>query len=297
MPLFNTHIAVDWSARSKRSPKRPSKDAIWYCVVKDGIDSEPVYRRTRAKAAQDLICLIQRERAAGRRVLVGFDFPFGYPKGVSQKLTGQTSALALWDWLSERIEDDDKNENNRYQVATEINNNYEGLGPCWGRPKNWDYPKVPTRKKVRHGHGHPPECRIADDRAKAKTVWQLYGAGSVGSQVLLGLPIVSRLRADTEAEVWPFDTGLQVPKADVVLAEIYPSLLQMEAHERRGDGQALDAAQVRVTAKALAQLDKDEKLAALFTPTVKPDERKVIEQEEAWILGLGFEDELKDAAR
>ena len=26
MPLFDTHIIVDWSARSKRSPEKPTKD-------------------------------------------------------------------------------------------------------------------------------------------------------------------------------------------------------------------------------------------------------------------------------
>ena len=55
MPLFDTHIIdvpglVDWSARSKPSPKKPSKDAIWWAVARDGIVGEPRYERTRHKA-------------------------------------------------------------------------------------------------------------------------------------------------------------------------------------------------------------------------------------------------------
>ena len=40
--------------------------------------------------------LLAAERAAGRRVLAGFDFPFGYPRGFAAALTGRAEALALW---------------------------------------------------------------------------------------------------------------------------------------------------------------------------------------------------------
>lgn len=297
MPLFDTHIVVDWSARSKPSPKRPASDAIWYCVVRDGAVDDLVYRRTRAEAAEALANLIRVERAAGRRLLVGFDFPFGYPAGVAAKLTGKPSALSLWHWLADRVEDAPDNANNRYAVAEEINRHYPGVGPCWGRPDGWDHPDVPTTQSARTNEGHPPERRIADARAKgAKTVWQLAYAGSVGSQILLGLPFVLQLRDGTDASVWPFDTGLKAPDADAVLAEIYPSLLQPQAHADKAKNEPLDAAQVRVTARALASLDTQDKLAPLFAPDVTAQEREIIEQEEAWILGLGFEDELRAAA-
>ncbi|MEM7439905.1 MAG: molybdopterin guanine dinucleotide synthesis [Pseudomonadota bacterium] len=297
MPLFDTHIVVDWSARSKPSPEQSTSDAIWYCVVRDGAVADLVYLRTRSDARAALTDLIEAEKAAGRRVLVGFDFPFGYPAGVAKTLTGQPNALAIWHWLADRIEDAPDNTNNRYAVAEEINRHYPGIGPCWGRPENWDYPDVPTTQKARTGSGQPPERRLADATAKgAKTVWQLAYAGSVGSQVLLGLPVVLGLRTDTGSAVWPFDTGLRAPTDNAVLAEIYPSLLQAQAHADRAEGEPLDAAQVRVTARTLAKLDAQDKLAALFAPPVTPQEREVIEREEAWILGVGFENDLRAAA-
>ncbi len=291
MPLFHTHVVVDWSARSKPSPKRKSKDAIWWAVARiaGGVNVEkPAYARTRHEALDRLGRLIASEVDAGRRVLVGFDFPFGYPKGVANHLTGRASALALWDWLAAEIEDAADNGNNRYKIAAAINATYPGLGPFWGRPSTWDYPTIPVRASARTEQAHhPPERRICDVRAKgAKTVWQLAYAGSVGSQMLLGLPALTRLKADpriaNRAQVWPFETGLRTPEARAVIAEVYPSLLRDEVRARRGDGEILDSAQVRVNAEALARLDASGGLAPLFAgaPCLTPNQRRIVELEE-----------------
>ena len=232
MPLFDTHIVVDWSARSQPSPAKPTRDAIWWAVARDGVVARPVYVRTRDAAITRLAKLIAAERVARRRVLVGFDFPFGYPAGVARHLTGRDCAFALWDWLAARIEDDEHNANNRYAVAAEINRRYPGVGPCWGRPATWSVGDVPTRARARTDRtAHPPERRIADEHAKgAKTVWQLAYTGSVGSQVLLGIPALERLRRTPSiagsVAVWPFDGGLAVADRPVVFAELYPSLLR-----------------------------------------------------------------------
>lgn len=298
--IFDTHIVVDWSARSQPSPARPCKDAIWYAALRDGVAEAPVYCRTRTAAISALGDLMDREHASGRRVLCGFDFPFGYPAGVAQRVCGSDRALDLWDWFADAVKDGPDNASNRFQVAAKINRLYPGLGPFWGRPANWDVPDVPTTAKARHG-AHPPERRIADARAKgAKTVWQLAYAGSVGSQVILGLPALQQLRQrfGTDIAVWPFQGGLACPTAPLVLAEIYPSLLQAQAHAARAAHEVLDSAQVRVSAAALARLDAQGELEALFQggPGLSADERASIVREEAWILGLGHEDALREAA-
>ena len=160
---------------------------------------------------------------------------------------------------------------------------------------------MPTRESSRTGReAHPPERRIADRRAiGAKTVWQLAYAGSVGSQVLLGLPALKRLMEDPRLKdrlaVWPFDTGLRAPQAPAVIAEIYPSLLRREVEERKNEGEIRDAAQVRINAEAFARLDALGGLGPLFqgAPYLDATERHIIETEEAWILGLSHEEELR----
>ena len=307
MPLFYTHIVVDWSARSKPSPKRKSRDSIWWAVARiaAGIKvEEPEYARTRHEALDRLARLLADELDAGRRVLVGFDFPFGYPAGVAQHLTGKARALALWNWLAAQIRDGPDNANNRYDAAAAINEKFRGvIGPCWGRPAKWNYSSIPTKKSQRTcREPHPPERRLCDIRATgAKTVWQLAYTGSVGSQMLLGLPALKRLVSDPRiagrAAIWPFQTSLRTPDASAVVAEVYPSLLRAEVRARRGEDEILDGAQVRVNAEAFARLDAGGGLAPLFAgaPGLTADERRLIETEEAWILGLGHEDALKRA--
>lgn len=300
-PVFDTHVVVDWSARSRPSPARPARDAIWMAVARDGAVPDVAYVRTRAEAGARLADLLDAERRAGRRVLAGFDFPFGYPGGVAARLAGKPCAFALWRWLAARVKDGADNANNRWAVAETINDAWTGTGPMWGRPAHLDHPRLPVAARVRHGD-LPPERRLADTRAPgAKTVWQLAYAGSVGSQALLGIPALERLRGDPRlaghVALWPFETGLAVPEAPIVLAEIYPSLIRRAVAARRGAYEILDAAQVRVNAAAFAALDRAGGLAPLFAgpADLSPAERRVIETEEAWILGLGLADRLEAA--
>ena len=272
MPLFDTHIVVDWSA--KATPATGENSIWWAAVIGGGCVLEPRNPPTRHKAIRSLTAFIADELDVGRRVLAGFDFPFGYPVGVAERLTGEASAPAVWNWLNREIEDQRDNSNNRFVVAERMNGFWDGIGPFWGRPWQWSGPDgVPIRRSERtNREEHPAERRIADERVKmAKTVWQLAGNGSVGSQVLVGLPALKRLLADPRiggrGRVWPFDTGLRVPdtrEAPLVLAEIYPSLLRKEVAACRGDGEVLDRAQVRVNAAAFARLDRQGGLAPLF---------------------------------
>lgn len=293
--LFDTHLVVDWSARNAPSPATPSKDAIWVGIERDAQAEAPRYFRTRHEAVAWLSDFLASEAAAGRRVLAGFDFPFGYPRGVARRICGSDRALDLWDWFAGHVSDGPDNNSNRFAVAERINALYDGIGPFWGRPDTADFPTIPVRQAERAGQGHPPEHRVADARTKgAKSVWQLAYAGSVGSQVILGLPALAALRSDPRLSrrlaVWPFETGLELPEAQVVLAEVYPSLWQAKAHRDKGEDEVLDSAQVRVSAAELAAMDAQGDLARAFLgpDDVTQEEREVIAREEAWILGSGL---------
>ena len=116
----------------------------------------------------------------------------------------------------------------------------------------------------------------------------MWGGGSVGSQTLTGLPLLQALRTDERIEgdcrISPFETGLTSPdEGSIVFAEIYPSLL---AHEFTPF--IKDASQVLAIALHFAELDEERALAKAFEgdPELTHEERKHIECEEGWILGI-----------
>ncbi|MEM9370922.1 MAG: hypothetical protein AAGA26_07175 [Pseudomonadota bacterium] len=299
MPLFDSYLIVDWSAAS--TPKRGA-DSIWWALHRrDGGLQAIGNPTTRSEAVGTLTHLLAAEADLGNRVLAGFDFPFGYPCGFAERATGTATALSLWDWLSTTITDSETNANNRFEIAERLNLLYSGAGPFWGRPTHLEV-SVPERK-VGIIYEEIAERRLVERRQKsAQPTWKLFTTGSVGSQVLLGLPALNRLRRDvrltSRISVWPFETGLREPTAPVTLAEIYPSLIGLAVADQLTKGEFKDRAQVRVNASAFAALDSVEGLADCFAgaPDLTRDERQIIETEEAWILGVGFEDRLREAA-
>ena len=266
---FDRVIIVDWSGRANRSPERDSKDAIWIGLCDERQETQ-VYFRSRAEAEGFLAARL----GEGGRQLVGFDFPMGYPTGLAFRLTGTDSARALHGWLADRIADAPDNANNRFVVAEAINRQLGGLGPFWGCPKARPHPHLPSLKTVDYKALGLAEKRLVEvENPPAKPVWQLLGAGSVGSQALLGIPVVHRLARSTGAAVWPFEAP-----GDLTLAEVYPSLLS-KAVAASGDS-IPDRAQVRLLARALLNLSRHNRLAPLFdTPPIAV--------EEGWILGAG----------
>lgn len=295
MTLFDSYLIVDWSANS--TPKRGA-DSIWWALRTPDGETLLGNPTTRSEAVEIIAHLAATEADLGRRVLIGFDFPFGYPRGTAAAFTGKASWEAVWLLLSRLIEDRADNENNRFDVAEKLNAKFDGIGPFWGRPRTQDSLGVPEKGTAVEGD-HPPKRRIVEDRVRsAQLTWKLFTTGSVGSQVLVGLPALQRLRLNRRlagrCAIWPFETRLAAPVSPVCIAEIYPSLIPVQATANR----VKDAEQVRVNANAFARCDADGTLAAMFKgpESLTPDEREVIEREEAWILGVGFEDALRMAA-
>src|SRR5260370_25966811 len=80
--LFDHYVIVDWSAASR--PKT-GRDSIWVCHR--GPHGERVDNpATRHLARQLLADILEAAMARHQRVLLGFDFPFGYPVGFAGRL-------------------------------------------------------------------------------------------------------------------------------------------------------------------------------------------------------------------
>lgn len=289
MSRFDTILVADWSA-GKRRPARPSKDAIWLGVARGGVADDPVYCRSRHDAEALIAGLIKAEKDAGRRLLAAFDFPFGYPQGVTRRIVSSDDPLDLWAWLADRITDAPNGSNNRYTIAEEMNRMFDGTGPFWGKPNKQDWPDVPYRK-AGITYDQVAEHRACDRAARAaSSCFQLAFPPTVGGQVLMGLPVLHRLRCAGGVAVWPFEPWQDAP---VVLAEIWPGLIEQAVKSQLSElgPQAIrDCEQVRLLALALSRLSEDE-LHGWMSDL--PD----IARQEAWILGAGHNARLVALAR
>ena len=276
---FDAYLMVDWSAESR--PKA-GPDSIWVCFKHLGgeiIENPPTrvaaYKRIRA-------LLLQYSKL---RILVGMDFPYGYPAGLADRL-GVCCWIGIWNEWHNRISDKDDNSNNRFGVATDLNQLISGkAGPFWGCPQSASSDFLTKKKAPLAGL---PEYRLCEPKG-AQSAWKLFGAGSVGSQALMGIPHLYALRFDeqlrSETCVWPFETGMNIPDSDkrIVHAEIYPSLIQIETET----GEIRDKAQVRELARWFHKLDREDQLRDHFAgPKLTTDQHSQVKSEEGWILGV-----------
>jgi molybdopterin molybdotransferase len=282
---FDSVLVVDWSAASRRAPRTPTKDAIWLGLVRQREAHEAIYCRSRIEAEARIALFFEQEMQAGRRVLAAFDFPFGYPRGFARRLTGSDDPLLLWDWIAARIKDSEQGANNRFDVAEEMNAAFDGPGPLWGKTHRDRWPGIPYNKRgIRFDE--VPEKRTCDRIARtSSSCFQLCYNPTVGSQVLMGLPMLSRLRRMEGVAVWPFE---EWQDARVVLAEIWPGSINRAVKRAESDGGIRDAHQVRLLARALSRLPVS-RLDRMMTDL--PPEAA----EEAWVLGTGHEEELMAA--
>ncbi|MBI2724041.1 MAG: DUF429 domain-containing protein [Chloroflexi bacterium] len=186
-------IAIDWSGALVGGERR-----IWIAEAEDGALARLECGRSRAEVAQWLLAETADERAAhsssaaSARTVVGMDFAFSMPRWFLEErgLTAPTLwAAAARDgeaWLR------------------------DCAPPFWGRPGR-------RRTDIRPGlRGTDLDARIGG--VGAKSVFQIGGAGAVGTGSIRGMPMLARLH-DAGFRIWPFcEDGW--PR----VVEIYPRL-------------------------------------------------------------------------
>jgi hypothetical protein len=125
-------------------------------------------------------------------VVVGFDFAFGFPSWVAE--WHQCSGPDLWPIAAAGAD--------------------EWLRDC---PTPFFGRKGTTRPRVEL-------FRRCDAQLRAKSVFQIAGAGHVGTGSLRGMPLLRVLR-EAGFAIWPFDDA-----GDRTIIEIYPSRLRDIRH-------------------------------------------------------------------
>jgi precorrin-8X/cobalt-precorrin-8 methylmutase len=313
MPLFDTYLMIDWSGGDRRCARR--QDCIWIAHGPSTADAPTtVSPPSRTEAEQLIRAQLQAVIAARKgRVLLCADFGYGYPAGFASVISKSVSSeeppwRIVWQYLKKYVQDDlgtepgrqPTNRSNRFEVASAINaavSSPASPGPFWCLFKPGNYACVPQKRPAQPficTTGTIAPLRITDRRAHSDSPFRLFGTGSVGSQVLTGIPRLESIRFDPEftgcSAVWPFETGWAPttgswldPELRVVHAEIYPSVRAPLSDEIK------DRGQVRAMWRWARELDAKNLLVSEFTipPGITSGSRDdtVIRSEEGWILG------------
>ncbi len=285
--MFDRYVVVDWSANS--TPK-VGRDSIWIATLDETGEASVVNVATRSAAEALLVELFQSDPAS--TTLLGVDFSLGFPVGTAAalELAGPPRS-AMWAMLADQICDDDRNGNNRFAVAAELNQRITGgTSPFWGCPPSAANEHLTTTKPTTTGslaQFRAVEEVLRNQGRRPFSSWQLLGAGAVGSQSLLGIPRLDRLcgRFGDRVEVWPFSTGMRAPvldAGDIVVVEVWPSMLDIDD----AGAEVRDAAQVATTARWLSETAAAGDLDACFSPALSAEVMAAAIAEEGWVLGV-----------
>ncbi len=295
--LFNAYLLVHWNAAAKATT---GADSIWIGILKRDVRFRLTFEThnpaTRAEAEAVITTLLEDRAKRRERVLIGFDFPLGLPRGLAAglKLPGDQPWRAVWDQLARMVKDKPDNTNNRFGVGSEINRRLtNGPFPFWGCPPRDTLTTLQPKRGHEHGPDDVPEFRHVETAIKgAQPIWKLYYNGAVGPQAILGIPMVRRLKLalGETMKVWPFETGWKalsekdLAGVDVLAVEVAPSTVAPQPLP----GETKDAAMVRTLAEQFARQDEAGKLAGLFAPskTIAQDVAASVQAEEGWALGV-----------
>lgn len=278
---FDRILIVDWSAAN--SPKTGA-DSIW---IADS-HAPSCNPSTRTEAMAMIEAAVAQSLARQERLLLGWDFAFGYPVGFAAAL-GLTGWSDIWAWLHARVCDGDDNRSNRFDVAAEMNMALSAQdGPFWGYvgkhcPPGLSAKRYPRGVKSNWSYDFD-YVREAERRARgAKSVFQLAYNGSVGSQALLGIARLEDLRRRFAGQIaiWPFETDFAADlSAPVICAEIYPS-----AHIVPDGVGVKDQRQVEAVLRDFLDRSQSGTMErALSAPSLSGAARDHVRHAEGWIV-------------
>jgi hypothetical protein len=174
-------LAVDWSGKDRREA-----EFIWLADVRDGELIDLYNGLTREQLVARLVEIARAEP----EMVVGLDFAFSFPAWWC-RAQGFRDARDVWTAMRDRGE----------QLLAACDD------PFWGRPGR---PSPPLAG---------PAHRRTDADGSAKSVFQIGGAGAVGTGSIRGMPHLLTL-ADAGFDVWPF-----TPAGWPGVVEIYPRAL------------------------------------------------------------------------
>jgi hypothetical protein len=154
-------------------------------------------------------------------------------------------------------------------------------------PTDNEYTYVESIREGTRGNGaarcgSPRWRRIAEERARAKSVFQFDVQGQVAKSTHAGLPWLRYVRSHVPGvHFWPFD-GWDIPPGSSAIAEVYPVLWSNSFERENRNGHQHDAYCV---AAWMRQADAEGSLSDFLNPRLSAIEREIA-RIEGWILGV-----------
>ena len=180
------HIAIDWSGAASGERAK-----IWTAEVRGG----HLVRLEAGRSREEVVAHLVHEARLDPELVVGLDFAFSFPAWFCAELE-TTIVDEVWARVRESGE---------VWLA-------DCVHPFWGRPG--------TKKPELPEHLRRTEHEAAKvSGAQPKSVFQVGGAGAVGTGSLRGMPHLTTLR-QAGLSVWPFH-----PAGPSTVVEIFPRLL------------------------------------------------------------------------
>ena len=228
MVAFDKYIAIDWSG-DKNTPTEKIQIAEYdpasgtVSIVASRTQSTTGWNRW---SREEMLGYVRRS-VTGKRVLIGFDFAFGYPycdigAYFPPNASGKPAGVRdLWQTVE--------------QVCCADGDFYGGAFYTNADAPFRDFYKY----RGFEGNNYPDQsrrCRLTDQQAKnafgvlPNSAFSCYGQRNVGTGSLAGMRFLLRLRQEANAAIWPFDAPL-APHGSAVV-EIYPRLFRNDAEKR-----------------------------------------------------------------
>jgi hypothetical protein len=254
--VFDRYIGVDYSGA--QTPWSSLPGLRMYIADRVSLPVEvppPVGPRkywTRRCIAERLVELLSESRPT----LVGIDHGFSFPLRYFEKYSLPLNWGAFLDDFQRHWPTDDE-----HIYVDFVRDGLHGNGAARTGRSTWR--------------------RIAEVRARAKSVFHFNVQGSVAKSTHSGLPWLRYIRSHTRVHFWPFD-GWQIPAGRSAVAEVYPALWSKSFPQEGRNGHQQDAYSI---AAWLRRADMNGSLAGFLELDLEEKERKVAEIE-GWILGV-----------
>ena len=223
--MFEKYVGIDWSGA--RNPRGNQKIQIaeydpetrTVSLVPSPTQSATGWNRW----SRDEVFEYVRCSVAKKRVLIGFDFAFGYPYCCKDTYfrdcdAAPTNVQDLWATVEQVCKSDDNFRGQRF---------YSDENP----PFRHYYHDGKAR-----GNAYKARYRVTDKRARTtegldpSSVFICYGQKNVGTGSLAGMRFLHKVCQDRIATIWPFET---TDKHRSTLVEIYPRFFVKRAQDIR----------------------------------------------------------------